>query len=463
MGQVQLDHGSGDNASPSPCEAGGGAGVGVQKGTKSKNRVGLVLILSLLFVALVVALSSFTGTRADLNDLKKNGVPLDDRDLAKASPPDADNALSYYVDGINKNLQLVNDRNRFDLREFYPGPIPDSARENTLRAAALQKPSIDLYRKGAALSRCYIATPIVDQSEDTIYHRPNLGYLRLLDVTEALCGNAQTEMLQGDKKAAMNDLALAQNETTQLARNSGTDSFDAWTSQARQFHQNWMYCGAEYKDDPVVVKALAQMIQQPYPMASIKDGVAGDFPYDMSVLMAAQKDPFGYKVHNLGHSEDDYTDNSVLMRMAVNQMIHETRLVFDSLPRDPNDWQGLKTAFQKGRDDLQAHWPANKLLRNPFSQYMFLCDQWASTLASRRLAICSANLLLYRLDHKSAPDALPNLGENSIDPLSGKPFIYHKVGNAFELRSVGLDGNDDSGKILPKGHLSDDIIYNYAG
>jgi hypothetical protein len=51
----------------------------------------------------------------------------------------------------------------------------------------------------------------------------------------------------------------------------------------------------------------------------------------------------------------------------------------------------------------------------------------------------------YRQARGSYPDSFSALGEGPIDPYSGKPIQYQRVGPGYKLWSIGWDGVDDHG------------------
>ncbi|MCA9242625.1 MAG: hypothetical protein KDA32_01620 [Phycisphaerales bacterium] len=71
-----------------------------------------------------------------------------------------------------------------------------------------------------------------------------------------------------------------------------------------------------------------------------------------------------------------------------------------------------------------------------------------------------AGILAYRQRNGALPDSLDQLGTNAvIDPFSGAPLVYERVGNDFRLYSVGGDGVDDGGVELDRSVDKGDLVY----
>lgn len=70
--------------------------------------------------------------------------------------------------------------------------------------------------------------------------------------------------------------------------------------------------------------------------------------------------------------------------------------------------------------------------------------------AIRRLLLTEFAIRRYRLAGDKLPASLkdlePYLPAPLLDPFSGRPFIYHRQGDAFMLYSVGSDQQDDGGR-----------------
>jgi hypothetical protein len=431
-----------------------------------KKRTALMVVIGLALVALIVLLSNLTGTRADISALNKMGVPTDAKSLEALDPTNDENAAILYEKAAQAEADLANAGKpvpQIPYSSFKKEESPIALQQAVIKAWHERKGVDDIIRQGARLPRCLYLPPDLDPADlvDNFDVRRR-GYNSLFRVTNELVSASRAELYEGKTNEAMEDLALAENVSAQLARNPGFESFEAWYEQSRTFHDAWKQLLAANRDNRQVVETASTLIQKPFLMANIRQAAIGDFADQLDILKKAQSNPFQYKVHVRLRSESDYKDNSVFMRQAVNQMIHEWRLVFEKMPADPNDWKGLNAAFQKGSDDIRKRWPARELLTDPFRAYATLSTLSMKVQAMHRMSRDAANLLVYRLDHKSAPDTLPSYGEDSIDPFTNHPFNYIKVGSGFMLACSGEDGKVSTTKGKSNRVSSDDIVLDFG-
>lgn len=121
------------------------------------------------------------------------------------------------------------------------------------------------------------------------------------------------------------------------------------------------------------------------------------------------------------------------------------RKIFENKPSDPNDWKGYVSDIDKNWDTGYV----GMLDRDNGLEYRSELDMlltfWATALAKRRLAETSLAILMTSQQTGRVPTKLPALGDQSIDPFSGKPFIYVPKSGKFILYSVGPDGKDNGG------------------
>ena len=78
-------------------------------------------------------------------------------------------------------------------------------------------------------------------------------------------------------------------------------------------------------------------------------------------------------------------------------------------------------------------------------------------------------LEFYRRSHGSHPETLDALAPEYIDSIPGDPFtgnalIYKRVGEDYQLYSLGIDGEDDGGRVIPEGRtqpVGDDRVVHW--
>jgi len=75
-------------------------------------------------------------------------------------------------------------------------------------------------------------------------------------------------------------------------------------------------------------------------------------------------------------------------------------------------------------------------------------------VARHRLLVADLAVLAYQLEKGTQPLALADLVPEYLssipeDPFSGKPLLYRAAGRGYRLYSVGPDGRDDGGLLVP--------------
>lgn len=80
---------------------------------------------------------------------------------------------------------------------------------------------------------------------------------------------------------------------------------------------------------------------------------------------------------------------------------------------------------------------------------------------TRRAALLVTNLNAYRQQHGEYPAALDVFADRPyvVDPFSSTRFVYRRVGNDFQLYSVGGNGKDDAGTHDQKGETNDVVFW----
>lgn len=106
-----------------------------------------------------------------------------------------------------------------------------------------------------------------------------------------------------------------------------------------------------------------------------------------------------------------------------------------------------KPLWERKPRDWQPRRYLNQLLA---SSVEIWANQELAELATVRLLGCAAAIKLYRLRTGQYPGSLDalKLGQMTIDPFTGKPFVYRRdAKKGFQLYSVGANRADDGGRV----------------
>lgn len=111
---------------------------------------------------------------------------------------------------------------------------------------------------------------------------------------------------------------------------------------------------------------------------------------------------------------------------------------------------------------------SDPFLKMAFQGHVSSLPRIFATESQNRITELTVALEYYRMKNKEYPDSLEQLSpgiikEPILDPITGKPFMYHKTDEAFELYSIGPDLKDDKGELVydpTNGTVSaGDIVY----
>ena len=432
---------------------------------RAKNKLGLYILIGIALVALVVVLTSVTGTRADFSSLRKHNVPTDQKELKLAFPQKGENAAPLYDAGLDK-LSAMDQRGRETRSRHaaissvvYYGDYGHGLASELAASAEQSKDIADVLSRGASADRCVYLQPLqVMQTADNRYNRPVYGYVALSEVEQFLGGMAIVSLMNGKHDEGIRYLSEAKNIVGQLSRNPGSESFNAWRDSADTYFRSWSSFAKLAANDPRIMDWLVPESSS-LPMANIKQMAAGDFPENLAIYHKAQNDPGDYKLQMMRSFDDKITDFKPFMRQGVSEVIHEWRNVFESLADSSDDWRASKEVFQDASDDFQSRFPAKDVLINPFKEYVQRCDSYGYVLAEARVMATASKILAVREKTGRTPDELLDDGMNSIDPCTGKPLVYYKEGKGFKLYSVGPDGIDSSLATDQRRNQQDDIVF----
>lgn len=136
--------------------------------------------------------------------------------------------------------------------------------------------------------------------------------------------------------------------------------------------------------------------------------------------------------------------NASVQRMYEAKYLEAWRKAFERMPKDQEDWTGLKAAMEETTAKIDRDRSFENILnRILFPVFGDAVDASANQVAERRLAKLSIELLLMR--QKGLPKDLSSFGKLAIDPFTGKSMLYKREGRAFKIWSVGPDRVDQGG------------------
>ena len=121
-------------------------------------------------------------------------------------------------------------------------------------------------------------------------------------------------------------------------------------------------------------------------------------------------------------------------------------------------WQAVHRELAKppGQRSFSSP-PGGWMLENLVVDARQLTSDWQLQTAELRLERIELARQEFRLRHHREATSLTELGiaghDILQDPYDGRPLRYRKVGARYLLYSIGPDGKDDGGKVVPLGDI----------
>ena len=398
---------------------------------------------ALVGVLLIVGLFMFVGSRRahsmanDLDALRKDGAPITFPELQAMQPQTGENAYPL----IHKAGELLQADPMF--RTFGDFITTDwanpSRRAKGYKLMAKLQPIIDLSRRAGEMPRS-VAPPPRSGDINSIADYSPYDNLALLMV-----GLAIYESQANDISAALKDLTATKGFSRQLATTQDFGNFDLTNIVYLIGLNEWSRIMNEHANDRKTLQLGNAWLKDLPPAASLRDCFASEIPMYRAGYERAIDDPakFAKEMARARVTIPAKYANKISLRLAEGQDVHAMRIAYESLPRDESDWISVQKVFQAASASRKD--PAKVVMDDPFALFSGVAHYGAVRVAADRIARQSIAVLLYRNDHGCLPDALPLSGQDAIDPFSGKPMIYKKLGKGFIIYSIGPDLKDNGG------------------
>jgi hypothetical protein len=381
--------------------------------------------------------------RRDLAEAKRIGMPIEPTDLIGNVPPE-DNAAPVYRQAI---LMLEADpKLSKKLQEFYSGKGSIQGLE----------PLLDVVKQAAAMPDSKF-----DRKWDEGYQLLFPEYAHMKGFVKALARIADEQSQAGDWRGALKTSALARN----IGYHAGSDEIligalvriACETITEHQLQKIAM----RHAGDPAFLQAALDFEAQAQPVPSLKQSLASELVLTRVTLhkLDSPRELMG----TMGGTPAKATPaERALFQSRFVQTNLEERLVgqylrtYKELPEDPTDLKGAHDAMKGLEDRIER----DKSVFNAFNRIVMpVYSQSADAVRRLQMYRRLTTTTLKLLQLPTIPDSLPDLGETSTDPFTGKPFRYRREPGGFVLYSVGNDRKDDGGKaVRSQGDGRDDVV-----
>lgn len=420
---------------------------------KHQIAIGVVVVLGGLGFGVVRSWSS-AYDRA-MARAKALGLPLRPEDVTPNLPPPSENAAGdYRAATAKRKLIPTDDRNIGEV--FDPG-LPELELKNHSLLKTLG--TIDSARVDRALAQWASAFKDMeagarkpklvwnrDWKEGAFLLLPE--YAELKNMTRAMLLDADRRFEKGDRDGGIKRLEQVRTLAHQIGQEPILLGKLVEISVAQLMLRKVSALMYRHRSDETAVRDLRNLVMKvnPTPMTI---PFRGQLYAGLRNVDLLGRDPADFE--DLIQSDVDSLTFQSLRLSSVRQTV-KTRLLegmietFDEVLKAPEDWEVTEKAFDRHDGTLAAD---NSL---PGKAVQFLTPVFVQSaqaqgalLATRRQVIVFSHLADSWRTTGRWPATLPDLGEDSIDPFSHKPFIYRLTSDGFVLYSIGPDRVDDGG------------------
>ncbi len=177
-------------------------------------------------------------------------------------------------------------------------------------------------------------------------------------------------------------------------------------------------------------------------------------------LERARKDPRSVITAWVNQTEDapetaqmvaSLSANSTLVNQAVDGAEEMIRQQFDTMLNNLQlpPWQRSDVRIPNGKTF------AEELVQILSPSYGALLDRFTMNNVQINLLLLHVAIRKYRWQYDHPPDRLEQLRLDSsltLDPFTGKPLVYRRQGDQYEIFSEGPDDRDENGERIPGQH-----------
>jgi hypothetical protein len=435
-----------------------------------KALLALVVICAVCLYAWVANTARLAAS--DLEFLKNRGIRTSVADYIKTIPHEGNDASTAYhaamtsweaVNGEDKKaISFVFNSN---LERAHPSPSADQQK--------VIDQQTNLWLRAATSGWCDFAASLGRPPKSTLESEQQRADLRNGIQVLTYAANQQDPT-----SPAFNDINYASRISGNMSRCALGIAEEINATRADQaVMRGWRENLTRGTDDVTTVDAAERELGHMPPLRSIPQMLQSEFVeaiWDTDNYKQVQREeqgaftPTDLPKDAMGELRMAATNSSIAWGLRKRYMVKDWRYIFEHSPTNPEDWKGYETAINAAR----AHSSYPDWLQSDLGGILFMPDLIrlrTERLADRRIARTAIAVIRQRLQIGHLPTTLPNLGTDSIDPFTGKPFKYvlgtspnPLVSGGFKIYSVGGDLVDNGGIENPVGrNYERDIVQSY--
>ena len=403
--------------------------------------------------------------------LKALGVPTEVADLApNPAVSEANNAASLYQ-SIGYQLEAIEkDATQKDLVKLLDSfgasesPQPDLSKV----LVAIQNHQ-SLFSDAGKLS----AKPHIDFKRDYAKGAMVLfpEYADMKRIAKWQCSRARAQWMTGDRTAALKTLRAAFRTGEHSAQEPQIIGQLVCMAMTAICHRTLETFITDARNEPAMLRQMEAMLTGLKDRSDMRKGFGGEIVMGRATLRG-MKGSGSFKAMGDMMNDPNMRDmgwvDALLSAPHMKgvfefKFLEAWRLTFESIPKDPEDWNGFSQAVDQRIQAIEK----NKSLDNILNRILFpvmaqAVDAAAKQVAERRLELLSLKLLQTR--SQGLPANLASFGKLAIDPFTGKKMGYQRNGKAFKIWSIGPDRVDQGGVGRAKGQQGNkgiDIVMGF--
>jgi hypothetical protein len=375
------------------------------------------------------------AVKKELDLARKAGISLSPPSHHEAVHPE-DNAAELYMRAFDEMGKVP----KKDLRPFI---------ESESLALDQLKPILDHHRDVFSLLDKAMLKPRANFSGAGSGFEFASIYSKFNQASRLYAARARYQLKSGNPESAVEDVG----RMFRLAAHSSDDptamSLLSGIAVEHMAQAQYKRMLSELKHDASALRKAEELITGLSPLPSIRNAVSAE-PSDGWQALTEDEEGFS----NLLHDETKWTrelerliaDSQFYRLMTQAHYLRSWRRVFELFPADEHDYRAFDKAFLQVSEELEeGTWRLTGVASKIFPVYSNMGANLLNIEVERRLCRLATRLLLESAATGSFPAQLPNVGDLTIDPFSGKPFLYKRHKDGFILYSVGKNGVDESG------------------
>jgi hypothetical protein len=280
-------------------------------------------------------------------------------------------------------------------------------------------------------------------------------YSRFDGAAELLCGAATADAESGKMDEALSELAAAERFSNLAGKNPNViGGLIAFSTEGRVLAIFKKLMKA-HPEDRTILAGVSHILGGLKPQPNLERALEWEFVYAVAVTRAREPRTENESISSRLKRSLYQTP---IENHAMAQRIHGYRIYLEHMPKDPTDYDGIKSAFEYAAKFTEPDWETRESVtsssasddkdsedRNPMRDESEVCDNWTWNLTKRRMIRDECRLLQIRLAKGQLPSKLPDFGQDRIDPFSHRPLVYRLKGDGFILYSWGPNRRDDGG------------------